>query len=293
VRVLKVIAPCGPLVVAIALMADRGARYADPERALRTVAPALSACLSQAAVCPALVAATFHPDGFNQAAHVAVTKRRVDPARVQELVLSTKSRRQAVKAVKKGLGWATNRKNLARYIKRHRLITHWPTRPIDPARVQEMVLSTKSRREAVKAVKKGLGWATSRNNLAGYIKRHRLITHWPKRPIDPNRVQELILTARNLRVAIKILNANLNWSTTLKGLKQYLRRYKLTHPWPQRPIDVRRVEELLQRARSREEAVEILGREWGWYTTPRNLTLFIWRHGLNTPWSRRNLSAAA
>jgi hypothetical protein len=158
---------------------------------------------------------------------------------------------------------------------------------IDSARVQELILPTKNRRVAAKVLRKHLAWAVNPKNLSAYVKRHGLLTRWPKWPIDSKQVEQLIRTARNPKTAITILKANLNWTPTPRSLKRFLKAHGLTYPWPQRPIDPRRLEELIQTARSRDEAVEILREEWGWYTTRQNLTLFIWRHRLKTPWSHK------
>jgi hypothetical protein len=273
------------IILAISLMADQGPR--PPVAASETPASSLLilSCFAQTAVSPPLSAATFHPESYDRPAHLSVTKGAQNEFENDREPIAHWASIQAA--------WSTRVLGFpgpSRISPRDREPAV-RVRYLDPLRVQELILPTKNRREAAKVLRKNLGWATTTKNLSAYVKRHRLPTQWPQRPINSKQVEQVIQTARNARSAIKVLKTNLNWSPTPRGLKRFLKRHGLKYPWPQRPIDLRRIEELIQTASNRDEAVEILRKEWGWYTTPQNLTLFIWRHGLKTPWSRKDAGA--
>jgi hypothetical protein len=118
------------------------------------------------------------------------SSRRVDPKRVQELVQNTQTRREAFEILRRDLGWPNTPDNLSAYLANHNITAPWRTGPhieghrVSPQHIQELLDKTRTRDEAVAALRKEFHWPKRANTLSVFVARHKLKTRWRSRGRD-------------------------------------------------------------------------------------------------------------
>jgi hypothetical protein len=304
------------------------------EPAVRAVG--ISGRLTCAAISPPLTVAEFHPSGYGREGHIGLVRevketlstrapRRtasishpwsstmlsfarervtssthrhwsnfLDPARVQELVLNTRTRKEAAEIVEEAFGCKVGLNGLSIYLKRHGLIAPWqtPRWEIEPHEVSRFISGMRTRKAAAAALSSALGRPISGDVLTFYVRRHKLLATWARTEPDPKHeiVQRIISNTTSRSEALECLRLELGWSRSLRYFDKYVNEHNLKAPWRMkvaRQVDRSQMQQLIEQAHTLSEALQLVHDKLGRPIAMSTLSNYIKRHRIATPWQRR------
>jgi hypothetical protein len=143
--------------------------------------------------------------GFNAPWLFPHTNR--DLRRIDRLVHTTRSRKQAVELLRAQLGWAITPNGIGRYLRRQGIAAPWQHIYRATESVQELVRQTGDQVHAIERLNKELGWVTTAANLSKYMKRHGIRAPWTRsRSLGATPIEMILLLAL-LSITLTVLVA--------------------------------------------------------------------------------------